>query len=230
MIIFVVVVFLLVLLVYILRPRRLVTIPGPKPHWLLGNLMEMRANMPRFNEWMMETMQKYGKSCSITLPLFPPFITTTDPGNVEHVLKTNFDNYVKGEFLADLLMDMLGKGIFASDGAHWKAQRAIASHLFTKNTLHTFISDTFYKNGLIVIKLLQAAAEAKEDVDMQDIFQKYTLDSIGKIAFGVNLDCLTKQRVPFAEAFDTAQSATHKRMFSPLWKLERSKMFLFCFH
>ncbi|XVF05203.1 hypothetical protein REPUB_Repub05bG0151700 [Reevesia pubescens] len=53
---------------------------------------------------------------------------TANPENVEHILKTRFDNYPKGKPFSTLLGDLLGRGIFNVDGDSWKFQRKMASH------------------------------------------------------------------------------------------------------
>jgi hypothetical protein len=46
---------------------------------------------------------------------------------VEHILKTNFENYIKGPIFLANMRDLLGDGIFNADGALWSAQRKTAS-------------------------------------------------------------------------------------------------------
>jgi hypothetical protein len=45
----------------------------------------------------------------------------------EHILKTNFENYVKGQELHDILSELLGNGIFVSDGQAWQGDKAAAA-------------------------------------------------------------------------------------------------------
>lgn len=52
------------------------------------------------------------KTCAMILPLQPPIIVITSPENLEYVLKTNFANYVKGEFFFSRMQQLLGHGIF----------------------------------------------------------------------------------------------------------------------
>ncbi len=44
-------------------------------------------------------------------------ICTSDPANVEHILKTNFNNYVKGPHFQSTFVELLGTGIFNADHA-----------------------------------------------------------------------------------------------------------------
>jgi hypothetical protein len=57
------------------------------------------------------------------MPLRAPFIAAHDPDIVEYILKTNFPNYIKGNDFHNIFVDLLGEGIFNSDGAQWKKQR-----------------------------------------------------------------------------------------------------------
>ncbi|KEH38188.1 cytochrome P450 family 94 protein, putative [Medicago truncatula] len=54
-------------------------------------------------------------------------VITSNPSNVEHILKNNFLNYQKGKQSFSILGDLLGKGIFVADGQQWKFQRKMSS-------------------------------------------------------------------------------------------------------
>ncbi|PON35208.1 Cytochrome P [Parasponia andersonii] len=57
-------------------------------------------------------------------------VYTTEPRNIEHILKTNFDKYSKGQYNQEKVTDLLGHGIFAVDGEKWRQQRKLASFEF----------------------------------------------------------------------------------------------------
>lgn len=121
----------------------------------------------------------------------PPYIMTSRPENVHHVLKTNFANYAKGEtfhqrvrmhgFTVPVvkrptlshthsqpqLLEVMGDGIFNVDGPMWQAQRKTASILFSDNSMKHHMSKVFLKNGAGVVKLLEAAAKSGTEIDMQ---------------------------------------------------------------
>ena len=57
--------------------------------------------------------KKYGKTFRVHLPFWPLFRNhhmwqTSDPANVEHILKTRFENYIKGPLFRDTFRDLLG--------------------------------------------------------------------------------------------------------------------------
>lgn len=66
---------------------------GPKTWPFLGAAIEQLMNYDRMHDWLVHYLSK---SKTVVVPM--PFTTYTyiaDPVNVEHVLKTNFNNYPK---------------------------------------------------------------------------------------------------------------------------------------
>lgn len=150
-------------------------------------------------------------------------VITANPANVEHMLKTRFDNYPKGRAFSSILGDLLGKGIFNVDGEHWRFQRKIASFELGSVSVRTFalqIVSSEVRNRLL--PLLASVST----VDMQDVFRRFSFDSICRISFGVDPGCqeFSLPISEFAAAFDTATmiSASRAAATSPLvWKLKR---------
>ncbi|KAL3738706.1 hypothetical protein ACJRO7_020136 [Eucalyptus globulus] len=115
---------------------------------------------------------------------------TTDVRNIEHILKTNFDKYTKDKYNIDIMKDLLGEGIFVVDGEKWKKQRKVASSEFATRVLRDFSCCVFRKNAAKLVKVLEELSAASEGFDMQDILMRCTLDSIFKVGFSVELNCL----------------------------------------
>lgn len=66
---------------------------------------------------------KYGKTFILQPLGLPPTIFTSDPLVMEHILKSKFENYIKGPLLMDVLREIFGDGIFNTNGNNWKTQR-----------------------------------------------------------------------------------------------------------
>ncbi|KAF8028232.1 hypothetical protein BT93_E0977 [Corymbia citriodora subsp. variegata] len=151
-------------------------------------------------------------------------IYTADPRNVEHILKTKFDNYTKGKYNIDIFKDLFGEGIFAVDGDKWKKQRKVASFEFATRVLRDFSCSVFRKNSAKLVKVVEELSASSEGFDMQDILMRSTLDSIFKVGFGVELNCLqgsSKEGRAFMKAFDEANALIYWRYVDPSWKLKR---------
>ncbi|GMI74322.1 cytochrome P450, family 94, subfamily C, polypeptide 1 [Hibiscus trionum] len=154
-------------------------------------------------------------------------IVTADPENVEHILKTRFENYPKGEPFSALLGDLLGQGIFNVDGDSWMFQRKMASLELGSVSIriHAFdIVESEIRSRLI--PLLSSVSGKQRVLDLQDVFRRFSFDNICKFSFGFDPGCL-ELSLPvseFAEAFDLASKLSAQRGLAPLsliWKAKR---------
>jgi hypothetical protein len=73
----------------------------------------------------------------------------------------------------------------------------------------------------VALQVLNILANGKDKpIDVQELFMKFTLQSIGEIAFGKNFDCLHTEH-PFSNAFNTVTSPNHNfATISPLSTLQ----------
>lgn len=150
---------------------------------------------------------------------------TTDVGNIEHILKTSFDKYTKGKYCRDILKDLFGEGIFAIDGDRWRQQRKLASFEFSTRVLRGFSCAVFRRRAVKLIRIVLEISMASQNFDIHEMLTRYTLDSIFKIGFGVDLNCLegsSKEGLEFMKAFDDANALVYWRFVDPTWKLKRT--------
>ncbi|KAF9167127.1 hypothetical protein DFQ26_005739 [Actinomortierella ambigua] len=202
--------------------RRRRDLPGPRGWPLLGNLIEM-ATLPfdQISQTHDLYYEKYGKVWTFTVPGLGRVLHVNDPDCLEHVLKTNFWAYEKGKVLQESLFDLLGNGVFAVDGHHWRWQRKLASHIFNVKAFRDYTNNVFVHESEIVCAYFDKMAEQGTVVDVHDIFLKFTLDSFGEVSFGQSFGCLddpTKE-VKFAVSFDRLNAQCGDRLFKGPWKL-----------
>ena len=160
----------------------------------------------------------------VHIPFNPVMHLTTSAPNVKHLLIDKFDNYPKGAFWRDTFKDLLGDGIFNADGTTWKKQRKVASYEFSAKTLRTFMYDVFSKHSKQALQVMMAEKSSPSSlVDCQEVFARYTLESIGIIGFGCSLGAFEDANVSssFGGAFNLATLRTADRFVDPLWKVKR---------
>lgn len=67
-------------------------------------------------------------------------IVSSNPAIIEHVLKTNYENYHKSEIQMKRMGHFLGKGLLTSHGKTWHTQRRLIQHGFSKPRLASLAS------------------------------------------------------------------------------------------
>ena len=107
-------------------------------------------------------------------------------------------------------------------------QRNTASPLFQKHNLKTYVS-LFLRNAHHLIANFQKMIQENEkkgfgsiEIDFQDYFMRYTLDSFCELGFGVNINSIesTDSAVKFQKAFDYVQTYTENRFRTgELWRV-----------
>ena len=192
---------------------------GPLELPIVGALLWLLQHRHDVLGALLATSRAYGfKTWTVKWLGEPRYVMTAEPRNLEHILKTRFDNYPKGVNFSSTLADLLGSGIFASDGGVWKQQRHLFATLFSENSFKTTVTAAFHKNGAALERALLAAAAARAPLDVFALLNRFTLDTIGEIAFGVCIHSLEHPAHPFAAAFDEAQQTLDLRFFTPGWR------------
>ncbi|XP_004291623.1 PREDICTED: cytochrome P450 94C1-like [Fragaria vesca subsp. vesca] len=157
-------------------------------------------------------------------------IVTSNPENVEYMLKTRFDNYPKGKPFTVLLGDLLGRGIFNVDGDMWRFQRKMASLELGSVTVRSHALEVVAAEIQSRLIPLMASVSGNDSdagvLDLQDLFRRFSFDNICKFSFGLDPGCL-EPSLPvskFADAFDLASKLSAERAMtsSPVfWKIKR---------
>ncbi|KAG2594209.1 cytochrome P450 94A1-like [Panicum virgatum] len=205
----------------------------PYPNPVLGNLVPLIRNFHRFLDWATDLLAAAPAS---TIEVCGALglangVATADPGVVDHFLRANFPNYVKGARYAVPFADLLGRGLFLADGRLWSLQRKLASYSFTSRSLRHFSGRVLRAHlHRRLLPFLAAAADSGEPVDLLDALKRFTFDSICRVAFGVESSTLLEaagdghRHEAFFRAFDDAVEISFTRMFHPttvVWKAMR---------
>jgi len=198
-----------------------------------GGAFETLKNFDNMPDYFAEANITYGgRTWAFPMPnigLLPGSLyVISSPEAVKHILSGNFKNYVKGEQVREVFKELLGEGIFTSDGAVWKFHRKVASHMFSVRLLRESTA-VAAQHALRLVRLLKqkASSSAGIVVDMQDMYFRLTMDVFTFISFGVDLESVTREsQHPFAVAFDAMQLHSERRYYNPLWKVARALPFL----
>ncbi|KAL8201979.1 hypothetical protein R6Q57_011126 [Mikania cordata] len=146
------------------------------------------------------------------------FLIVSDPSIAKHILKDNSKAYSKG-ILAEILEFVMGTGLIPADGEVWRVRRRVivpALHLKYVAAMIGLFGEATDR----LCKKLDNAAYNGEDVEMESLFSRLTLDIIGKSVFNYDFDSLTKDN-GIVEAVYTVLREAEDRSVSPIptWEI-----------
>ncbi|KAK1416366.1 hypothetical protein QVD17_32157 [Tagetes erecta] len=217
---------LVFVVIHSLRQRKTKGLPvwpfvGMLPSLVLGLRVDIY-------EWVTQILRRQNGTFIFKGPWFTNLncIVTSDPRNLEHLLKTRFQVYPKGLYFRYAMQDLLGNGIFNADDDIWRNQRKTASIEFHSSKFRNMTTESLLE--LVHRRLLPVCEESVHQstkIDLQDILLRLTFDNVCMIAFGVDPGCLNPAlpKIPFAKAFESATEATMLRFVTPtlVWKIMR---------
>ncbi|KAL2907266.1 Alkane hydroxylase MAH1 [Bienertia sinuspersici] len=212
-----------VLLFYYFRNKN-----GLPTNWpLVGMLLPLLTNVHRIHDWLVEIQQKSQQNFLFKGPWFTNMVLliTCDPSNIHHIMSKNFQNYPKGTKFNEIF-DVLGDGIFNVDFDLWKYHRS---------TAHTFLGHPRFRRFLLekveekvekaLIPILDHASNNGLVVNLQDLFERFTFDTICTLIMGHDFGslCVELPHVPFSKALDDVEEVILYRHVVPMsvWKFIR---------
>ncbi|KAM3713484.1 hypothetical protein ACJW30_01G261500 [Castanea mollissima] len=194
---------------------------------IVGMLPGILQNLSNVHEYFTWLLKHNGGTFEFKGPWFTGMNTmlTSDPMNIHHICSKNFSNYPKGSEFQEIF-DVLGDGIFTSDHDSWRYQRKLLQTLLKDNKFKLFFEEGVkgkVEKGLIPI--LDYVSSLGIEVDLQDIFQRFTFDSVCLTVLGHDPNCLSIEfpEVAHSKAFDELEKSLLYRHFVPerWWKLQK---------
>ncbi|GJS46498.1 P450 domain-containing protein [Tanacetum coccineum] len=189
---------------------------------VIGSIFYQFINFKELYDYMASLAKKYPTFRFVT-PTHSE-VYTADPVNVEYILKTNFANYTKGEYINNIMRDIIGSGIFAVDGEKWHHQRKLAGVEFATKALRDFSTLVFKSNTIKLSNKIFLFSDTDNIINMQDLLMKTTLDAMIKVGFGFDLDGLSGTNEAsnrFIKAFNDSNDTIYWRLVDFLWKVKR---------
>ncbi|KAM7499111.1 hypothetical protein LguiA_023525 [Lonicera macranthoides] len=194
---------------------------------LVGMIPGLLRNAHRIHEFITDILKETGGTFAFKGPCFAnlDMLITANPGNIHHILSKNFSNYPKGpEFRK--IFDILGDGIFNTDSKLWTIHRKTAlllmNHAEFQDLLETVIWHKI-KKGLL--PLLERVCEKATELDLQDIFQRFTFDTSCSLFLDYDPLSLSMDlpHIECEKAFSNLTEALLYRHILPegCWKLQK---------
>lgn len=157
------------------------TAPGPTGGVLFGALSEFKKDTLRL---LTEMQRRYG---GIVRMKMGPYLVhqVTGPEYVKHVLQNNPHNYVRGRFYRGFNL-FFGRGMLTTDGAEWRARRAVSQPFFHRQRLRAggpVITDTVSD----LLRSWEEPARTGQPIDITDDLMRLAMGVLGRLLYGVDL-------------------------------------------
>jgi len=138
-------------------------------------------------------------------------IVTTNPVVIQHVLKTNSENYHKSHIQKKRMGHFLGKGLLTTEGEPWKTQRRLIQSGFERKQLEVLSS---IMQDSLAESLREFDREARiGSVDIYPLMMKITFAMVGKSLFGARLK---EEHIELiSEAISTVQEFMVRQTIQP---------------
>jgi cytochrome P450 len=162
--------------------------PGPKGHWLLGNIPEVWRDVLGF---YMRSRRDFGDVVRMKAPVRGQWYLVTHPSGVEHVLQTNNANYVKGRINEPLKL-VVGHGLLTSEGSFWLRQRRLIQPAFHRARLAQ-IATTMSGAALETAGRWEKYFASDNLIDVPREMSRLTLRTVGLALFGTELGRYAEQ-------------------------------------
>uniref|UniRef100_A0A0D3FC38 Cytochrome P450 n=1 Tax=Oryza barthii TaxID=65489 RepID=A0A0D3FC38_9ORYZ len=146
------------------------------------------------------------------------FLIVSDPAIAKHILRDNSKAYSKG-ILAEILEFVMGTGLIPADGEIWRVRRRAIVPAMHQKYVTAMISLFGEASDRLCQKLDKAASDG-EDVEMESLFSRLTLDVIGKAVFNYDFDSLSYDNGIVEAVYVTLREA-EMRSTSPIptWEI-----------
>ena len=112
-------------------------------------------------------------------------IVTTNPDVIQHVLKTNAENYQKSEIQVKRMGHFLGKGLLTTHGEAWRTQRRLIQKGFDRKQLEA-LSSIMQDSLADLLKEFERQVRVGS-VDIYPHLMKMTFSMVARSLFGAKL-------------------------------------------
>jgi len=185
---FVVALFVLIVLIVIFLRRKYGTLekcgfPVIPPAFVLGS-GPWSWHKVDIVQMDLDREAKYGKVYG-SYVISEPWVTVGDPDLIKQIMIKNFDSFQGHSFV---VKEQKHRSLDLTSGHEWSVLRKGLSPIFSSGKIKAMLS---MLGGSVdnMMDFLDKRVEEDPVIDMKPVFQKMGMDVIGKVCFGLELNC-----------------------------------------
>jgi cytochrome P450 len=156
--------------------------PGPRGHFLVGNLLEFRRDVLRL---LLDSRREFGDV--VRFRLGPMLIhMVSHPDHVKQVLITNQRCYNKETRSSAKIAGITGEGLLTSNGDFWLRQRRLMQPVFQTQRLTPWTGQIVEATDQ-TLESWQKQAAAGQPLDVASEMMRLTCTVVARILFGADV-------------------------------------------
>ena len=178
--------------------------PGPKGHFLLGNLPEFGKDLLGF---ITQCAREYGDIVRLRLANRVAYLLN-HPDYMEYVLVTNHRNFVKNSFFWRHVKAVFGSGLLTSEGDFWLRERRLCQPAFHREQIAGY--------GTVMVDLTAQVLAAWHDGEVRDVHQdmmRLTSRIASRTLLGIDVGAEVEEIEPALEVIIKEIAVRFRRPF-----------------
>jgi cytochrome P450 len=174
----------------------------------IGILLNLIINNPL--RFLQQIARKYpGEVISMNVGPIRTYLVT-HPDHVQHVLKTNWQNYSKGKLMWDAARMVIGDSVATNDGESWIRSRRLMQPIFTVTQVGN-LTELMVKIVANEIERLDEISKSDSIIHMDKEMMLFGQSIMLGTIFGSSLDYSKRRAI--ADALDVAARTISLRIF-----------------
>jgi cytochrome P450 len=183
--------------------------PGPKGHFLLGNLRDFSQDPPAY---LVQLAQEYGTIGRLRVGPFRVYVIA-HPDYVREVLVGQAANFPKARLGQQILGKFLGKGLLLSTGDFHRKQRALIQPAFHSQRVEAY--------GKVMVDYTRRVVDQWQPDQVLDIdheMMRLTMFIVAKTLFDADVSEKAERAGAAIQQLQEAANVEYKRSFAmPIW-------------
>ena len=207
-------------------PQSLKSIPGPKGNFLTGNLSEIDFEL--LHQYVKKHAFEYGAIYRLTFA-HKPVIVLSDPETIRTILKNRPEKFRRISNMQTVFSEIGANGVFSSEGDEWRTQRKIMNQAFKTSQIKNYLPIIDQSTERLKT-VMNEIAQNGESIDIQALFQRYTVDITSNLAFGYDMNSLYNDDSTLQEKINVIFPMIGNRIKAPFpywryFKLKKDRQF-----
>lgn len=182
--------------------------PGPDGLPFLGVALELLRDQLGYGKRMASEYGDVGRASVAGRP----FYAVNHPRDVERVLVTENDSFVRGELVTGKLENLSPNSLFVSEGERWRAIREVLQPAFFMEQITEYADEI----GAITAERT-ATFEDGDRIDAEALARRITIDVLSRTLFGADVRDRTETLETAARAIRRRFDTDSMAVFAPDW-------------